>query len=49
MTTAAKRIGVRTHYGSTSYLSQSLPRAFSHFVTWAQWNEDAHHDASYDV
>jgi hypothetical protein len=49
MTTAAKRIGVRTHYSGTSYLSQSLPRAFSHFVTWAQWNEDAHHDASYDV
>ena len=26
-----------------------LTHAFDMFVTWSQWNEDAHHDARYDV
>ena len=48
MTTAAKRRGWRKNCG-TAYYSPSLPHAFDMFVTWSQWNEDAHHDARYDV
>ena len=48
MTSAAKRNGVSfAHNGH--YCSLSLPNAFNKFVTWSHWNEDAHHDAAYDV
>jgi hypothetical protein len=51
MTTAAKRIGLRkmARTGGTFYYSPSLPQSVHKFVTWSHWNEDAHHDAGYDV
>jgi hypothetical protein len=48
MTPAAKRNGVSIGHNG-HYCSLSLPNAFKKFVTWSHWNEDAHHDAGYDV